>query len=158
MRPRSGKEIYVASLILLTGVIYLAAQTDTLFSMGSTRIKGDVIQLSRNEMLSHLRSVLTIILCFSGGILLLKTKTLGWVISQSILLLLTTIATGIFISNVDSLSFSGILLIIVILMLLVAIIFLLHTKIRQRFMVSKQAYLSVIILFVVLALFYFLLQ
>ncbi len=158
MRKANAKEIYVASLVLLIGVIYLAAQADALFAIGSTRIKGDVIQLSKNEMLSHLRSILTIVLCFSGGILLLKTKTWGWIISQSILLLLTTIASGIYISNISGLNLSGIILMTGLLMLLLALIFLNLPQVRKRFMISKKSYLSVVILFVVLAGFYFLLQ
>lgn len=158
MQKANAKEIYVASLVLLIGVIYLAAQVDALFAIGSTRVKGDVIHLSKNEMLSHFRSMFTIVFCFSGGILLLKTKTSGWVISQSILLLLTAIASGIYASNMSGLNFSGIILITGILMLLLAIIFLTLPQTRRRFMISKRSYLSAIILFTVLAVFYFLLQ
>lgn len=158
MRKANAKEIYTASLILLIGVIYLAAQADALFSIGSTRIKGDMIQLSKNEMLSHFRSILTIVLCFSGGILLLKTKTAGWVISQSILLLLVTIASGIYISNITGLNISGVVLVGGIVLLLLAIIFLLQKQTLQRFGITRKSYLSVLILFAVLTVFYFLLQ
>ena len=158
MTREKGKIIYVASLVLLIGIIYLAAQTDSLFSIGSTRVKGDVIELSKNELLSHFRSVLTIVLCFSGGILLLKNKTAGWIISQSILLLLSTIATGIFISNVSSLGVSGVLLVILVVLLLSAIYLLNMASTRRRFTVSFRSYVTVIVLFIALALFYFLLQ
>ena len=154
----NAKTIYVASLVLLTGLIYLAAQTDALFSIGSTRVKGDVIELSKNEMLSHFRSLLTIVLCFTGGVLLLKTRTAGWIICHSVLLLLSTIAIGIFISNVSSLNISGVLLIIVIVLLLSAIFLLNMVGTRRKFMVSFRSYVSVIVLFIALALFYFLLQ
>ncbi|MBC7828106.1 MAG: hypothetical protein H7122_10185 [Chitinophagaceae bacterium] len=158
MRKASAKEIYASCLILLIGIVYLAAQTDALFSIGSTTVKGDMIQLSRNEILSHLRTVLTIILCFSGGILLLKIKTTGWIISQSILLLLLTIASGIFISNITGLNTSGIVLAAGMILLLSAILFLLQKQTRQKFTITKKSYMSVMILFAILAVFYFLLQ
>jgi hypothetical protein len=158
MRKANAKEIYVAGLILLIGLVYLAAQADALFSIGSTRVKGDMIQLSKNEMLSHLRTILTIVLCFSGGILLLKIKRAGWVISQSILLLLLTIASAILISNITVLNTSGIVLVGGIVLLLLGIIFLLQKQTLQKFGVTQKSYLSVLILFGMLAGIYFLLQ
>lgn len=158
MRKASAKEIYTASLILLIGIVYLVAQADAIFSIGSTTVKGDMIQLSKNEMLSHLRTIITIVLCFSGGILLLKIKKAGWIICQSVLLLLLTIASGIFINNLTRLNSSGLILIAGILLLLMAFIFLLQKKTRQKFMVTKKSYQPVVVLFGVLAIFYFLLQ
>lgn len=158
MQKVNAKEIYAACLILLIGIIYLGAQSDSFFAIGSTTIKGDVIQLSKNEMLSHLRSIVTIILCFSGGVLLLKMKRVGWVISQSILLLLLTIAMGIFISNITGLNTSGIVLAGGIVLLLLAIIFLLQKQSRQKFRVSRKSYVAVIILFAILTAFYFFVQ
>ena len=158
MRKPGAKEIYSASLILLIGTIYLAAQADAIFSIGSTTVKGDTIQVSRNEMLSHLRSILTIILCFSGGILLLKIRKAGWVISLSILLLLLAVATGIFLSNISGLNLSAVVLIAGIFLLLVAIVFLLQSRSRKKFLVTKKSFLSVFVLFAVLVLFYFVMQ
>lgn len=158
MRKPGAKEIYSASLILLIGTIYLAAQADAIFSIGSTTVKGDTIQVSRNEMLSHLRSILTIILCFSGGILLLKIRKAGWVISLSILLLLLAVATGIFLSNIRGLNLSAVVLIAGIFLLLVAIVFLLQSRSRKKFLVTKKSFLSVFVLFAVLVLFYFVMQ
>ena len=158
MRKSNAKEIYAASLILLIGTIYLAAQVAALFSMGSTTVKGDIIQLSKNEILSHTRSILTIVLCFSGGILLLRTRRAGWIISLSLLLLLIAIASGIFLSNITGLDASGIAMTIGIFLLLMAIIFLVQTRTRQKFSITKKSYLLVFILFAALALFYFVLQ
>lgn len=158
MRKSNAKDIYAASLILLIGTIYLAAQAGALFSMGSTTVKGDVIQLSKNEILSHTRSILTIVLCFSGGILLLKARTAGWIISLSLLLLLITISSGIFLSNITGINASGIALTVGILLLLLAIMFLVQARARQKFSVTKKSYLFVFILFAALAFFYFVLQ
>ena len=158
MRKANAKEIYAACLILLIGIVYLAAQTDALFSIGSTTVKGDTIQLSKNEMLSHFRSILTIIFCLSGGILLLKRKRAGWIISQSILLLLLTIASGILISNFKALNILNIVLIAGMLLLFLAILFLVQKQTRQNFMITAKSYVSVFILFAILAVFYFLLQ
>lgn len=161
MRKANGKVMYAACLILLVGTIYLFAQADAFFSLGSTTIKGDVIQLSKNEILSHLRSILTIILCFTGGILLLKIKSPGWIISQAILLLLLSILTGILLSNMSNikeLNISGIGLIGGISLLLLAILFLMQNKTRQKFNINRKSFLAVLLIFVLLSVFYFFLQ
>ena len=74
MASKNGKEIYVASIVLLVGTIYLVAQTITLFSGGSTTVKGDSLQISMNKLLSHLRTIFIIVLCFTGGISMLRQK------------------------------------------------------------------------------------
>jgi hypothetical protein len=158
MEKPKGREIYSASLLLLIGTIYLVAQADSFFSIASIYVEGDVIKLSKNEFLSHLRTVITIILCFCAGILLLRLKRSGWIISQSLLVLLLSIAIGIFISNFSGFSLSFIALAVAIFLLLIAIIFLLLNPTRQKFMVSGKDYLYTIFLFVILALFYFYLQ
>ena len=158
MRKANTKEIYTACLILLIGSIYLAAQAGAWFAIGSTTIRGDVIQLSKNEMLSHLRTIITIILCLTGGILLLKGKKAGWIISLSILFLLLTIASGIFVSNIGGLNTSAGVLIFGICLILLGIIFLIHRQTRQRFMISSKTYVPVVVLFAALAIFYFFLQ
>ena len=157
MQKPNGKVIFSASLLLLIGVIYLAAQADALFSIGSTTVKGDTIQLSKNEVLSHLRSIVTIVLCLAGGILLLKIKQTGWIISQSMVLLLLTIASGVYLTNYGELMalpflFGAMLL------LLTAFIFLLQKQTRQKFMVGRNSYLAVIIIFAILVVLYFFLQ
>jgi hypothetical protein len=97
-------------------------------------------------------------LCFSGGILLLKSRRAGWVISLSILILLITIAAGIFLSNISGLNVSGIALIIGIGLLLLAIVFLLQSRAREKFFVTKRSFVSVFVLFAVLVFFYFVLE
>jgi hypothetical protein len=158
MRKSNFKEIYTACLLLLIGVVYLAAQGGAFLSRGSTRVDGDIVQFSWNEMLSHLRSIITILLCFSGGILLLKIRRAGWIISQSLLLLLLTIATGIFISNMTALGILVIVLAAGILSLFLAITFLLQKPTREKFMVTWKTFLSSIVLYAILVAFYFLLQ
>ena len=157
MQKPNGKEIFSASLLLLIGVIYLAAQADSLFSIGSTTVKGDTIQLSKNEVLSHLRSIVMIVLCLTGGILLLKIKQAGWIISQSLVLLLLTIASGVYFTNYGELMalpflFGAMLL------LFIAFIFLLQKQTRQKFMIGRDSYLAVVIIFAILVVLYFFLQ
>jgi len=159
MPKPNAKEIYIAGLIILIGIIYLVAQSDALFSIGSTSIRGDSIQLSKNEMFSHIRTILTIVICFSGGILLLKIKKAGWILSLTILLLLFSIASGISISNWKQLSVIAIVLISGgIFLLLLGIILLLRKDCTQKFVITRKNYLTVFILFATLSAFYFLLQ
>lgn len=152
------KEIYSATLLLLVGTIYLVAQAGSFFSTGSVYIEGDVIKLSKNELLSHLRTIITILLCFSGGILLLRIKRAGWIISQSLFLLLLAILVGILVSNFSGLSGSMLVLTGGIVLLLLAILFLFQKQTREKFMITGKHTLSAIILFLALAAFYFFLQ
>ena len=158
MQKANGKEIFSASLVLLIGIIYLAAQAGSLFSIGSTTVKGDTIQLSKNELFSHVRSLLTILLCLSGGIFLLKIKRTGWIISQAILLLLLTITCGILFSNLGEIKSSLLFLTGGILLLLTAFIFLLQRQTRKKFMIGRKSYFAVAIVFGILVGFYFFLQ
>lgn len=158
MRKANAKEIFAAFLVLLTGGVYLAAQADALFAIGSTTIKGDVIQLSKNELFSHLRTIITIVLCFAGGVLLLKRNKAGWVICVAILCLLLTIAVGIFLSNVQTVNAAAFVLLLMIVLLLMSVIFLLLKPTRNRFNVMPKNYFQVLVFFSVLVAFYFFLQ
>lgn len=158
MASKNGKEIYVASIVLLVGTIYLVAQTITLFSGGSTTVKGDSLQISINELLSHLRTIFIIVLCFTGGISMLRQKKIGWIISFAVILLLLTIAAGIYESNIPQISTGGVIIIAGIIMLLIAMIFLIQKTTRERYQIENKNYYSVIIIYAVLVLFYFYLQ
>lgn len=155
---QKAKEAYTACLIILIGTIYLAAQADSLFSIGSTSVKGDTIQVSKNEILSHTRTILTIILCFVGGVLLFRKNSKGWILSLSVLLLLLSIAVGIFMSNITDLNIAGILFAVGILMLLMGTIFLLQKTTRARFQVTATSFIMALVLFAALIVFYFVLQ
>lgn len=157
MQKANRKEIFSATLVLIIGIIYLAAQADSFFSIGSTTVKGDTIQLSKNELFSHVRSIVTIVFCIMGGILLLRIKRLGWILSQSMLLLFLTIASGVYLTNYGELMalpflFGAMLL------LITAFIFLLQKQTRKKFMIGRDSYLAVVIVFAILAVLYFFLQ
>jgi len=158
MQKKNIKEIYVECLVLFVGIVYLLAQIDSLFSIGSTTVTGDTVQISKNEILSHVRSIITIFFCFAGGILLIKHRRTGWILSQAILLLLLTILSGIFFSNISFLNISAIILVIGMFLLLLAIYFLVGKDTRQKFSITWKSYLLVLLLFASLAAFYFLLQ
>ena len=148
----------MASIVLLVGTIYLVAQVITIFSVGSTRVKGDTLQLSINELLSHLRTIFIIVLCFTGGIAMLGKKKIGWIVSISVILLLLTIAAGIYESNIPEVSLAGLIIIAGIIILLVAMIFLIQRSTRERYQIDNKSYYSVIIIYAFLVLFYFYLQ
>lgn len=158
MARKNGREIYVSGMILLIGSIYLAAQADTLFSIGSTRREGDTILISRNELFSHLRTIIIILLCFTGGIAMLRSKTIGWIINLAVILLLLTIVAGIYESNIKGVEVAGLVLIGGIILLLMAMIFLLQKSMRYKYGINNKSYYSVGILYALLILFYFFLQ
>lgn len=157
MKNLSCKQLFIGILVLLIGIIYLAAQADSFFSVGSTRVKGDVIELSKNEILSHTRSILTILLCFTGAILFFKRRTGGWIITGSILLLLLVIALGILINNFSP-TFSVGILGFAVLILFLALLFLFQKNMRIRYNVKKKSFGSMIILSGMLVVIYFVLQ
>ena len=157
----SWREKYAGILVLIIGIIYLLLQVIDFLSSKSNAyaIKDGAVQITTSELLNHARTILTIILSITGGLLLLKGKRAGWVIGVPILLLLTLIAGGILFANfkiLDTLNKSvGITGVVI---LLLAVLFLLLPSARIKYKVGKRTYLPTFILLIALAAMYFFLQ
>jgi hypothetical protein len=157
----SWREKYAGILVLIIGIIYLIFQVSDFASSraGAYAVKDGALQVSTSELLNHARTIFTILLAISGGLLLLNGKKAGWVIGLPILSLLTLIVAGILAYNFRTTGntqkiMGGVALFI----LLLAILFLLLPSARKKYKVGKYTYLPTLVLLVVLAALYFFLQ
>lgn len=157
----SWREKFAGILVLIIGIVYLLWQVADFLSSKSDAyaVKEGSIQISKSELMNHVRSIISILLALTGGWLLLKGKRAGWMISVPLLLLLNIIAGGVMISGyamADNLTkiVGGIMVFI----LLLALIFLLLPSARLKYKVGRNTYVTTITLIVLLIMLYFFLQ
>ncbi len=157
----SWREKYAGILVLIIGFFYLLWLVTDFMSTKSDAyaMQEGAIQISTSELFTHIRSILSILLSFTGGWLLLKGKRTGWIIAVALLLLMLTIATGIMIagyslSDTPQKIGGG----AIVLLLLLGLIFLLLPSAQKKYKVGKRTFLPALILFLVLVGLYFFLQ
>lgn len=157
----SWREKFAGLLVLLIGIIYLLWQVIDFISSksGGYAVKEGALQVSTSELFNHIRSIVSILLAFMGGWLLLKGKRAGWVIGVALLFLLNVIAAGIMIASyaaVDNLNkiVGGVL----VLPLLLALIFLLLPSARLKYKVGRNTLVTTVALIILLIGLYFFLQ
>ena len=156
------KEKFVAYLLLVLGIIVLLIQIMSFLSSApaTSSVEGDMIRMSKSELLSNFRTFLTIVFCFAGSRLLLLKKNAGWIIGFSILLLFVVLLSALLFSylRIEQFSYSLVVLIAGIAIMLMGAIFLLLKETRQKFMVSKKSFLLTTAVFILLIVVYFVLQ
>lgn len=154
----SWREKYAGILVLIIGILYLIFQVFDFASSkaGAYAIKDGALQVSTGELLNHARTIFTILLAISGGLLLLNGKRAGWIIGLPILALLTLIVGGILAYNFRTtgnaqkiMGGAGLFI------LLLAILFLFLPSARKKYRVGKFTYLPTLVLLLVLAALYF---
>ena len=164
MQKLNWREKYAAILILTIGIIYLIVQVLAFISSKSDAysIKDGsfVINKSRNEFFSDIRSFLTIILAIMAGILLFRTKLTGWVIGFSLLLFFLVlssfgVATAVKLKTYDN---PFIMVVALEVIFLLAVIFLLIPSTLKKYRVSKKTLLPTLLFFMSIASIYFFLQ
>ena len=159
--PKAGwREYTIAIFLLLVGLTYLVLQFISLSRGDNSTIKADseVIHINRYSLLNELRTCVTIAGCVGGGLLLMRFKKSGWILSLSMILLFTAIAIGatvsLFTMGVNDastyLALTGSALMLGLLGL--------HLSLHRRFVLKKNDWIRVILLCTALGLFYFLLQ
>jgi hypothetical protein len=157
----SWREKYAGILVLIIGIIYLIFQVSDFASSKANAyaIKDGALQVSTSELLTHARTIFTILLAIIGGLLLLNGKKAGWIIGLPILALLTFIIAGILAYNFRTTgSTQKIMGGVGLLIPLLAILFLLLPSARKKYKVGKYTYLPTLVLLLVLAALYFFLQ
>ncbi|MBO9562791.1 MAG: hypothetical protein J7621_08460 [Niastella sp.] len=157
----SWREKYAGILVLIVGIIYLLWQAIDFLSSrsGAYAVKDGSFNINTSELFNHIRSIISIILAISGGLLLLKGKRAGWVIGVAFLLLLLIIASGIMIAGYaiadnQSKIIGGSF----VFLLLMALVFLLLPSARIKYKVGKRTYLPTLVLMLILAVLYYFLQ
>jgi hypothetical protein len=157
----SWREKYAGILVLFIGLVYLAWQVIDFLSSksGAYAVNDGSLNINKSELFNHIRSIISIILALTGGLLLLNRKRAGWVIGVALLFLLLIIASGIMVAGysiADTVSkISGGA---VVFLLLLALIFLLLPSARLKYKVGKRTYLPTLVLILILAVLYFFLQ
>jgi hypothetical protein len=92
MQKLSWKEKYAGILVLIIGIIYLLMQIASIASNRSISYgsQQEAFVINKNELFSDIKTWLVIIMGIAAGFLLLKNKTLGWVLGLPVLLLFAT--------------------------------------------------------------------
>jgi hypothetical protein len=159
--PKAGwREYIIAVFLLLAGLTYLVLQLISISRADSSTINADaeVIHINRYAFLNELRVYLTIACCITGGVLIMKLKKAGWILSLCMILLFTSISVGatinLFVLGIDDASRYLLLGASVLLLALLG----LHLSLHKKFVLKKNDWIKAILLCTSLGLFYFLLQ
>ena len=162
MQQLSWREKFAAILVLLIGIVFLLMQVFALVSSRSNAYSeaDGALVISKGELFADIRAYITIFLGIAGGILLWKSKRLGWVIGISLLIFFTLIAcygiVNLVMQRVFDSSFKMVVALAVV--LLTAVIFLLLPAAKQKYRVGKRTYLPTLLFFMAIAAVYFFLQ
>jgi hypothetical protein len=158
---RNWKEWYLIIILLLIGGMYLALQlTSMIHSYSrSSSIEGDTITISKSELLTDIRTFVTVILCLAAAVGLMLRKTFGWVTGISIYIIFLFVTSGGWINAINmQLGPQLVFLLVITVLLLLAIFILVSRPIREKFAVNRKHLISAGILTLCLAAIYFLLQ
>ena len=160
-RQTRSYEKFSAVLLLIAGFFYLALWIVSVFSETSAFVKleNDKISMKTSELLSHIRTVITILFSVAGGWLLFKKNKWGWILGLTVLLLLLIICSGAVYQaiNLDEpflMAIAGTCWLI----LFVALLFLLLPPARRKLGINKPAIVTAGLFSVFLIMFYFFFQ
>jgi hypothetical protein len=161
MEKLSWREKYSSTLLLLIGIVYLFVWILSFFTGTSEihSVDADKLVMSKSELLTHFRTLLTILFSLAGSYLFFRKKRLGWMLGFAVLLVFLTIAGGglyqvILMGEPVAVAvvISGLLL------LLTAFLFLLLPKTRRKFRITPSVFLMAFGFAILLGIFYFLFQ
>lgn len=162
MQKITWREKFAAILVLLIGILYLLWQVIDLSSTKSSAymVKDDAILINKGELFIHIRSLLTILLGFAGGIFLWKGRTAGWMLSVPLLILFLVFAAGGLVELTKMRTFDAIFifLTVCVALLLLAVVFLFLPSARSTYRVGRITYLTTLVFLLILAAVYFFLQ
>jgi magnesium-transporting ATPase (P-type) len=159
--PKAGwREYIIAIFLVLAGFTYLVLQVISMSRGDNSTINadGEVIHINRYAFFNEVRTYVTIACCIAGGLLLVRLKKAGWILSLCMILLFTSIALAasinLFALGIDDasryLALGGSLFLLFLLVLL----FLL----QKKFVLQKNDWIRATLLCTALGLLYFLLQ
>jgi hypothetical protein len=141
--------------------MYLALQlTSMIHSYSrSSSVNGDTIIISKSELLTDIRTFITVIICLTGATGILLRKPFGWVMGISIYMIFLFITAGGWVNAINMRLGPQLLFLFIVTALLFLAIFILMSKpLREKLMVNRKHYTIAGILILCLAAFYFLLQ
>ena len=157
--PRYEK--FSAILLLVAGFIYLALWLISIFSETTSfiNISEDKVSMNMSELLSHIRTIITIGLALGGGFLIFRYSRPGWVMGMVVLILLLVICSGTFYQafklkepTAIAITAGGWII------LLLSILFLTIPSTLKKFNITKHTIITAAVLALILATFYFFIQ
>ena len=155
----SWREKFAARLLLLIGIGFAVMQVMSILSSKANGYKADesVITISRGELLSDLKTYLTIFLALVGSILLFRQKRWGWIIGLPMLLVYMFLSgfgvySYIYGSVYDT---TLVFLLIVFVALLLSFVFLVIPSARRKYKVGKYTYLPTLVFLMAICAMYF---
>jgi hypothetical protein len=161
MQKLSWREIYSGILVLLIGVIELILQISDILSSKAHdfTISNGSILIDKQELITHARSYITIIIGLLAGILLLVKKRFGWVIGMPLLLLFTIVSGEVAVqyAMVKDYTLDFKVPVGISFLLLVGSIFLLLPSAQEKYRVGKATWLPTLVLFMALIAVYWVL-
>jgi hypothetical protein len=160
MQKLSWKEKYAAIIVLIIGIIFLLMQIASIASNNTSSYAAEqgAFVINKNELFSDIKTWVVVIMGISAGFLLLKKKTLGWVLGLPILLLFTTMLIVHHVVNTRVINSSLTIPAIGLLLLVLAISFLLAKSARKHYRVSNRLVTLTLLLFAGIGALYFFLQ
>jgi magnesium-transporting ATPase (P-type) len=157
--PRYEK--FSAVLLLVAGFIYLALWLISIFSETTSFINmtDNKVSMNLSELLSHIRTVITIGLALGGGFLIFINSRPGWVMGIVVLILFLIICSGAFyqafkLKEPISITITATAWLI----LLLSIVFLTIPSSLKKFNITKPTIITATMLALILATFYFFIQ
>lgn len=158
----SWKEKFAAIIVLLIGILYLANQVMNIVSSKTSAIysEGDKWLIRKSELISDVKTYITIILAITGGILLFKKKQWGWIMSVPILMLVAVFMGSGLVLLLYTFEFNifFIALLIALLANLLSIVFLFLPGARKKYRVGIFTFIPTLVFLLALMALYFLLK
>lgn len=157
----SWKEKFAAIMVLMIGIGYLLLTVVGFISSKTNTISvtEDSLQISKDELISNIRSFLYILLGLSGGLLLLARKRIGWIIAIPLLLIIVFLnGYGIYFSVLmGQVNFMLYVLGFTLLLFLLSLLFLLLPGARKKYRVSRKTMVPTLLVLSIIIVLYFLL-
>lgn len=157
----SWKEKLASWTVLVIGIGYLLLQVINLLSSKSAGYSATdgALVISKSELFSDLKTYFYIITGITGGILLLKMKKLGWIISVPYLLIFTVLASWGMLFSIKMNTYGSLAFLVVVwIFLLLSLFFLLRREGSKKFRVSKTTVLPTLAFLILIIVLYFFLQ
>jgi len=157
--PRYEK--FSAVLLLVAGFIYLALWMISIFSETTSFINmaDNKVSMNLSELLSHIRTVITICLALGGGFLIFRNSRPGWIMGIVVLILLLIICSGALYQAFNLKEPIPIAMTATAwLILLLSIIFLTIPSSLKKFNITKTTIITATVLALILVTFYFFVQ
>lgn len=157
----SWKEKLAAWVVLVIGIGYLLLQVVNLISSksaGYSATEGALV-INKAELFSDIKTYFYILTGITGGILLLKAKKAGWILSVPYLLIFTVLASWGMLFSIKMHTYGSLAFLATVwILLLLSLFFLLRPAGLEKYRVSKTTVLPTLAFLVLIIVLYIFLQ